>query len=81
MSVKIIDPATGKVVSEPNVTVTILPKNPTNDDLDGDGVPNNSDQCPTVYGPRENNGCPLPKDGDADGDGVPDSTDACRNIP
>jgi len=29
-------------------------------DADNDGVPNLTDQCPTVAGPASNNGCPLP---------------------
>ncbi len=29
-------------------------------DTDGDGVPDSTDQCPTVSGPASNNGCPVP---------------------
>ena len=32
---------------------------PNNPDTDGDGVPNATDQCPTVAGPASNNGCPV----------------------
>ena len=28
-------------------------------DADGDGVPDSEDQCPNVYGPAANNGCPT----------------------
>ena len=48
-------------------------------DSDGDGVPDNLDQCPNT--PRgvavDANGCPL----DTDGDGVPDYLDKCPNTP
>jgi PKD repeat protein len=30
-----------------------------NPDIDGDGVPNGDDSCPTVYGPKSNKGCPV----------------------
>ncbi len=48
-------------------------------DTDGDGVSNRVDRCPTVPGPPENNGCPLPDGGipDRDGDGVADYVDQC----
>jgi hypothetical protein len=29
-------------------------------DIDGDGVPDTEDNCPTFAGPASNNGCPLP---------------------
>ncbi len=52
-------------------------------DADGDGVPDEADQCPGEPGPAENNGCPLPTDTppppDADGDGVADEVDQCPN--
>jgi outer membrane protein OmpA-like peptidoglycan-associated protein len=47
-------------------------------DTDGDGVPDNIDQCPTVPGPKENNGCPY---GDRDHDGIPDNLDLCPDVP
>ncbi|MEH6680635.1 MAG: T9SS type A sorting domain-containing protein [Sediminicola sp.] len=31
-----------------------------NPDSDGDGVPDNQDNCPSQAGPASNNGCPLP---------------------
>ncbi|WP_420603063.1 DUF5723 family protein [Flagellimonas sp.] len=43
-------------------------------DKDNDGIENNSDNCPEVPGPVENNGCPWP---DTDGDGTLDKDDNC----
>jgi outer membrane protein OmpA-like peptidoglycan-associated protein/opacity protein-like surface antigen len=43
-------------------------------DTDGDGIADDTDKCPTVAGPRENNGCP---DTDRDGDTVVDRLDKC----
>ncbi len=48
-------------------------------DADGDGVPDSTDQCPTVAGPAPT-GCPAGGVGDIDGDGVPDSTDQCPAV-
>jgi OOP family OmpA-OmpF porin len=56
-------------------------------DLDGDGVSDEWDGCPTIAGParpldRTRSGCPDP--GDADGDGITDDVDACpeqRGVP
>jgi outer membrane protein OmpA-like peptidoglycan-associated protein len=61
------------VIEEPKVEVKIEVK-----DTDGDGVPDNLDQCPTVPGPKENNGCPY---GDRDNDGIPDNLDLCPDVP
>jgi len=47
---------------------------PCNHDEDGDGVPDDQDQCPSEAGTA--NGCP-----DNDGDGVPNSGDACPDSP
>ena len=44
-------------------------------DTDKDGVPDKNDQCPTVPGPKEYNGCP-----DTDGDTVIDKEDKCPDI-
>jgi proteasome lid subunit RPN8/RPN11 len=44
------------------------------DDRDGDGFPNDDDNCPDEYGDATANGCP-----DKDGDGVKDSDDNCDN--
>ena len=41
-------------------------------DSDNDGIPDDQDQCPTIAGPAQFNGCP-----DTDGDGIPDNLDAC----
>src|SRR3989449_3525132 len=45
-------------------------------DTDGDGIPDPEDKCPTVPGPKENQGCPWP---DTDKDGIPDKDDKCPN--
>lgn len=45
-------------------------------DRDGDGVPDDKDECPDVPGLKEFNGCP-----DSDGDGVPDHLDDCPDEP
>jgi len=47
-------------------------------DSDGDGVPDDQDACPDVFGTGPD-GCPLPTD--SDGDGVPDTTDQCPAEP
>ncbi len=44
-----------KYLSENNNQIFILERGR---DLDGDGVPNENDNCPTETGPRENKGCP-----------------------
>ncbi len=41
-------------------------------DIDGDGVPDHLDECPTIPGLPEFDGCP-----DTDGDGIPDHLDDC----
>lgn len=52
------------------------------DDIDGDGIPNHLDQCPTQAedfdGFEDEDGCP---DWDNDGDGIPDTHDLCPNDP
>lgn len=47
----------------------------TPDDMDGDGIANTSDNCPTVFNPVRpvDNGA----QGDADGDGIGDACDPC----
>lgn len=47
-------------------------------DMDGDGISNNLDRCPTQFGTLANSGCPF---ADADGDGVLDHVDACPLVP
>jgi len=44
-------------------------------DSDGDGIPDNKDECPETPGLEEFNGCP-----DSDGDGIKDSEDDCPNV-
>jgi len=41
-------------------------------DIDGDGIPDHLDKCPTIPGLPEFDGCP-----DTDGDGIPDHLDEC----
>jgi outer membrane protein OmpA-like peptidoglycan-associated protein len=52
-------------------------------DTDGDGYPDDIDQCPTEKEdgkkPDPDDGCPAPKD--RDGDGIPDDVDKCPNEP
>jgi hypothetical protein len=49
-------------------------------DTDGDGIADEFDDCPTVFGSGANNGCPDPNV-DTDGDGVIDSNDSCPTQP
>ncbi len=53
-------------------------------DQDGDGIPDDEDQCPTVAedmnGVEDSDGCPE-GDLDSDGDGIPDSKDKCPSDP
>jgi outer membrane protein OmpA-like peptidoglycan-associated protein len=48
------------------------------EDRDFDGVPDDRDRCPDVWGPEWNQGCPEP---DRDGDGVVDREDRCPDEP
>ena len=43
-------------------------------DTDKDGIPDEDDQCPNVFGAKSANGCP-----DIDQDGIQDSVDQCPN--
>ena len=54
---------------------------PTLEDTDGDGTPDNIDKCNTKPGPRSNNGCPIVAEKDTDGDGIPDNIDRCKTQP
>ena len=56
---------TPKAVATPQPTV-----NPN--DVDGDGVRNNKDNCPNVFNPDQR---------DSDGDGIGDACDSCSNVP
>ncbi len=50
-------------------------------DSDGDGVPDDRDQCPTVAG-ADGRGCPVEAQApvDSDGDGIPDDRDQCPTV-
>ena len=52
-------------------------------DTDGDGYPDDIDECPTVkedgLPPNPSDGCPGPKDRDKDG--IPDDLDKCPDQP
>ena len=50
---------------------------PKDHDKDKDGIVDEKDRCPTVKGPRENQGCPWP---DTDGDGLTDNIDKCPKV-
>jgi hypothetical protein len=58
----------------------LLSESGTPPDTDGDGVPNATDDCPTVAGPASNNGCPVTTPTDSDGDGTPDASDECPAV-
>ncbi|WP_291151923.1 RHS repeat-associated core domain-containing protein [Flavobacterium sp. UBA7680] len=47
-------------------------------DSDGDGVCDADDECPSVFGPPSNKGCPLCPDQDSDG--VCDADDSCPEV-
>jgi outer membrane protein OmpA-like peptidoglycan-associated protein len=57
-----------------NVQAVTIQQNLT--DIDGDGIVDTADACPTAPGPRTYHGCP-----DTDGDGIPDNTDKCPSEP
>lgn len=78
VNVKIIDPISGKTISNPSVTVIVTPNQ---DDTDWDWVKNNDDKCPTIVGPASNNGCPLTENDDSDWDWVKNNDDKCPTIP
>lgn len=48
-------------------------------DIDGDGVPDQLDECPDEAGPEASNGCVI--SGDNDGDGLAGEEDACPDAP
>ncbi len=45
-------------------------------DIDGDGIPDQSDRCPALPGTAATHGCP-----DTDDDGIPDLIDKCPDTP
>lgn len=47
-------------------------------DTDKDGVYDDMDKCPTVFGYARYQGCPIP---DTDGDGINDEEDSCKTVP
>lgn len=57
-------------------------------DFDNDGVSDFEDNCPKIYGPQDNNGCPEPVEPDpveeaskdSDGDGILDKDDQCPKV-
>ncbi|MCB9276997.1 MAG: OmpA family protein [Lewinellaceae bacterium] len=51
------------------------PAPPRITDMDGDGIPDANDLCPTVAGLAKFNGCP-----DTDGDGITDGEDDCPTV-
>lgn len=52
------------------------PKKPAEPaDIDGDGVPDTEDECPTLMGGEFTNGCP-----DTDQDGIADKDDKCPSV-
>lgn len=64
------------------------PPEPPPPDRDRDAIPDDTDACPDLPGPRsgdpEANGCPLPErvpDEDTDADTVRDADDACPAVP
>ena len=76
--------ACGTPMNEPSCTPmrpvsvagsTVYTGTPAAGDMDGDGVPDASDNCPTVFNPIR----PVDdgKQGDADGDGLGDACDPC----
>ncbi|MGB0680534.1 MAG: OmpA family protein, partial [Polyangiales bacterium] len=69
-------------VEEPKKAEPLAKAVPTNDDLDGDGIPNDADKCPKEPedkdGFEDEDGCPDP---DNDGDGILDGDDKCPMEP
>ncbi|MCL4254295.1 MAG: thrombospondin type 3 repeat-containing protein, partial [Anaerolineae bacterium] len=58
-------------VDEPDASTAVFTV--TAPDSDGDGMPDDIDQCPNLFGQTQT-GCP-----DSDGDGVTDNVDQCPN--
>jgi outer membrane protein OmpA-like peptidoglycan-associated protein len=62
----------------------IVPPPPPPSDRDNDGIIDNDDACPDVFGVRtedpKTNGCPAPP-ADRDKDGILDAEDACPDTP
>lgn len=75
------DQSVAIVVDAPQ-QVVVKPVEPKPGDQDGDGIPDDVDQCPLdpedFDGFEDEDGCP---DLDNDGDGIPDAVDLCPNVP
>jgi OmpA-OmpF porin, OOP family len=54
------------------------PPPPPPADTDKDGITDDKDKCPTVYGLARYQGCPIP---DTDKDGINDEEDKCPTVP
>ena len=70
------------------VSLEWAPEIETRSDRDHDGVYDDEDACPDVFGVRTSdprtNGCPVvvvAPPSDRDGDGIPDTEDACPDVP
>ncbi|HET6995802.1 MAG TPA: OmpA family protein [Chitinophagaceae bacterium] len=61
-------------IGEKKAKVIVAPKP---DDTDKDGIPDNTDKCPTVPGLAKYEGCPIP---DTDKDGINDEEDKCPTV-
>jgi len=74
-----LDGAVGVPLTRVLVGISYAPRN---HDMDGDGIPDDIDQCPELAedfdGFEDDDGCP---DYDNDADGVPDAMDQCPNEP
>lgn len=74
-------PPAGRPASPPIPPPTSLPPLPLAADVDGDGVPAETDACPEAAedkdGFEDHDGCPDPDD---DGDGVLDAVDRCPRV-
>ena len=62
------------------VASVTIGQQPPPTDTDGDGVPDETDQCDTQPGPAPT-GCPVQPPADTDGDGVTDDQDQCDTQP
>ena len=58
--------------------VVVPPPPPPPKDTDGDGIIDDLDKCPTVFGLAKYDGCPIP---DTDKDGINDEEDKCPTVP
>lgn len=81
IEVALRDPHPGRA-SETQVATAVATDSAKVQDRDGDGIPDDVDQCPNEPedkdGFQDDDGCPDP---DNDGDGIPDAVDKCPNEP